>query len=88
MKDDTYKLTTFYYAMVGGEIFAAACHDAILILKVVESGKTLERLGTFEGHSTAVTAFDWSTDDGSGKMYLQSSSVSHEYLCCKLLLTK
>ncbi|XP_071787912.1 uncharacterized protein [Asterias amurensis] len=65
----------------GGEIFAAACHDAILILKVVESGKTLERLGSFEGHSTAVTAFDWSTDDGSGKMYLQSSSVSHEYLC-------
>ena len=79
---------TFVYKhfFLGGEIFAASCHDIILILKIVDAGKTIEPLGKCKGHVTTVTGFDWSKDEGSGKILLQSSSFSHEYICCEFMI--
>ncbi|XP_038046219.1 echinoderm microtubule-associated protein-like 4 isoform X2 [Patiria miniata] len=75
------QLVSFIKFAPGGEIFAASCNDIILILKTTNAGKTIEPMGKCEGHPTAVTGFDWSKEEISGRLVLQSSSVGQEYIC-------
>ncbi|XP_022099755.1 echinoderm microtubule-associated protein-like 4 isoform X2 [Acanthaster planci] len=65
----------------GGEVFAASCGDIILILKATDTGRKIEPMGKCEGHQTPVTGFDWSKEEISGRLVLQSSSLSQEYIC-------